>query len=143
MMPPPPKRSRIVLLDSAPSPDDAEPTITRRRKSPEAPPPAGEPATPTAAPSNPPQRKRAKHKCVIFNNAVYERGGLVRFSLVGFCLRTHMTFTTSGRTTAELLDVSRLMQRIDKRCSCKHKFSIPFPLRTKRPYVIARECITR
>ena len=137
-MPPQPKRAKIQLLHARPTPADAESTtVVRRRLPTEAPSP--EIATTPTAPqppdqhAEPPKRKKRPHKAVVFNNCVHANDGSFRFNLVCYCLRTNVTYTTAGRRESELLNLARLMRRVDMKCKHSHKFVVPFPLKKTRP----------
>ena len=134
-MSPQPKRAKIQLLHARPTPADAESTTVVRRRLPIEAPPRERTKSPTAQQpeDKPPEPKRKTHKAVVFNNCVHSHDGSFRFNLVCYCLRTNVTYTTAGRRESELLNLARLMRRVDMKCKHSHKFVVPFPLKKTRP----------
>ena len=87
--------------------------------------------------------KKRPHRAVVLNQAQHARDGSIRFSYGCYCLRRNLFFTSAGRRESELLDLSKLMRRADRRCGHTHSVFAPFPLRKKRAIVYARLSLTR
>ena len=131
-MPPQSKPARVKLLDVPPMADKtaADPVKRVRKFSQQKLDPATLNKHRPDASAEPPKRKT---KAVVFNYCRHHNDGSFRFSLVCYCLRTNVTYSTTGRRESELLNLARLMRRADMKCGHSHKFVVPYPLNTSKP----------
>ncbi len=136
-MPPQSKPARVKLLDVPPMADEtaAEPVKHVQRFSQQKIDPAALNKPRPDASAEPPKRKPRQHKAVVFNYCTHHNDGSFRFSLVCYCLRTNVTYSTTGRRESELLNLARLMRRADMKCGHSHKFVVPYPLRADRAVI--------
>ena len=134
-MPPQSKPARVKLLDVPPMADETAADPVKRPKKltqTKIDPATLRPPQPDAS-AEPPKRKTRPHKAVVFNYCRHHNDGSFRFSLVCYCLRTNVTYSTTGRRESELLNLARLMRRADMKCGHSHKFVVPYPLNTSKP----------
>ena len=144
-MPPSSKEPRVKFLEAPPTADEtaAEPTKRVRKFSQQNLDPATLNKHRPDASAEPPKRKTRPHKAVVFNRCTHHRDNSFRFSLACYCLRTHVTYTIAGRRESELLNLARLMRRVDLKCGHRHKYVIPYPLRMKRAITYPRISLRR
>ena len=134
-MPPQSKPARVKFLDVPPMADEtaAEPVKHVRRFSQQKIDPVALNKPRPDASAEPPKRKTRPHKAVVFNHCTHHRDNSFRFSLACYCLRTNVTYMTAGRREADLLNLPKLIQRMNRQCGHIHSVVSPFPLKKTRP----------
>ena len=138
-MPPQSKPARVKFLDVPPTADEtaAEPVKHVRKFRQQ----KIDPATlnkhqPDASAEREGAPKARTYRAVVFNNCVHARDGSLRFSYGCYCTRTNRFITSAGRRDADLLNLPKLIQRMNRRCGHNHTVVAPFPLnKTKRPVI--------
>ena len=133
-MPPQSKSARVKFLEAPPTADETTTTPTRRvRKFKQMKIDLTHNQPRPDASAEREGTKTRTYRAVVLNNCVHKRDGSFQFSYGCYCIRRNRFFTSAGLRKADLLNLPKLIKRMNRQCGHIHSVFAPFPLKKTRP----------